>query len=269
MARNAAQIGCEAVQVFSRSPRGGKARELPETEVSEMKAVLAKNGIEPLVVHAPYFLNLASFDEAKRASSVDLLVEECMRAHLLGARFVVVHLGHRHQSEETPEPALLRSGRSIKQSLEECPDSVTVLLENTAGQGKEIGWAFEDLAALMKDLPEDKTGVCLDTCHAFGAGYDLSNPQGIEDSLEAFDRCIGLSRLRLLHLNDSKGALGCRVDRHAHIGHGNIGLEGFKALLNNPALPPGLAGILETPVDSPSSHRDNIGVIKSILNSGA
>lgn len=268
MARKAIDLRCETVQIFSRSPRGGKARELAAEDVGDMRDIFGRSHIEPLVIHAPYFLNLASSEDDKRQYSVDVLVEDLMRADTLGARFLVTHVGHRDPGENSHAPqALARSALSINEALTRYSGPVKLLLENTAGQGREIGTSFEAMASLFRVLPESRVGACLDTCHAFAAGYDLSGYEGVACVVSQFDSCIGLENLELIHLNDSKGDLGSHVDRHHHIGQGHIGMEGFAALLNNPKLPPELPGILETPTDSPSADRDNIELLKSLRRS--
>ncbi len=268
MAGKAVNLGCETVQIFSRSPRGGKARELPAEDVAGMKDILDRGGIEPLVIHAPYFLNLASSEDDKRKYSVDVLVEDLMRADTLGARFVVTHVGHRDPGEDGHAPqALARSAQSIHEALTRYSGPVKLLLENTAGQGREVGSSFEAIASLLRVLPERRVAACLDTCHAFAAGYDLSSHKGVAYVLSQFDSCIGLGNLELIHLNDSKGDLGSHIDRHHHIGQGHIGIGGFAALINNDSLPPELPGILETPTDSPSADRDNVGLLKSLRRS--
>lgn len=265
MARRAARLGCEAVQIFSRSPRGGKAKELVSSDVSSMKALFRENGLGPLVVHVPYFLNLASSKEEKRAYSVDVLIEDLYRTETLGGKYLVTHVGHKDRTEQPNSPkALSRVLSSLEQALSRYSGPVKILLENTAGQGQEIGTTFESIAFLLEKLPKERVGTCLDTCHAFAQGYDLSNPSSVDDVLTLFDKIVGLHTLGVVHLNDSKADLGSHIDRHEHIGKGKIGLDGFRALIQSPLLSDDVVGILETPQDSPSADIENIATVKRL-----
>lgn len=262
MAERAVSLGCETVQIFSRSPRGGKAKDLSLPDVEKMKEILAENDIHPLVVHIPYFVNLASSDPDKKGYSVEVLVEDLERTELLGGRYLVTHIGHKRKDEPLPAPdALARVLLSIEEALDRYDGPVKILLENTSGMGQEIGSCFEELGSLIRSFPEERVGACLDTAHAFGAGYDLRGTDGVRKIMTAFDDHVGLSRLCAMHLNDSKGELGSHMDRHAHIGQGHLGEETFRALLESPLLPDDLPGLLETPIDD---HADDIGNMKKI-----
>lgn len=265
MAQRAERLGCETVQIFSRSPRGGKASALYSQDIEKMKEMFDRYAMWPLVVHVPYFLNLASTDREKRLASVEILVEDLGRSEALGAKYLVTHLGHLASGEE-PESleAIARVAGSIQDALNTYHGPVKILLENTAGQGREIGWKFEVIGAMLENLPADRVGACLDTCHAFAAGYDLASAGAVEATLREFDRCIGLDKLGVLHMNDSKGDRGSHLDRHEHIGRGKIGVEGFKAILSSPLLPPDMPGILETPQDSPEDDEGNVKMLKSL-----
>lgn len=265
MAWTAASLGCEAVQVFSRSPRGGKAKPLSPDDVAAMKSVLAEKEIVPLVVHVPYYLNLASTNPDARGYSLEVLVDDLLRTEALGGGYVVTHIGHKEKEEGPDSPdALARVLSSLQEALSRYTGPVKLLLENTAGQGQEIGSSFEAIAALLANLPEEKAGACLDTCHAFGAGYDLRGEAGVHQILTAFDRTVGLARLGAIHMNDSKGALGSHVDRHEHVGKGQIGAETFRALLRSPMLPDDLPGLLETPVNQPGDDLANVEALKEL-----
>jgi deoxyribonuclease-4 len=222
------------------------------------------------VVHVPYFLNLASKDSVKQGYSVESLVEDLQRTEQLGGEYLVTHIGHKEKDEGPDSPAALaRVLASVEQALEAYTGTVRLLLENTAGQGQEIGTSFEAISALLRNLPEGRTGACLDTCHAFGAGYDLRGGEGVESVLKTFDKAIGLDRLFAMHLNDSKGALGGHLDRHEHIGQGQIGIETFRALVNTPLLPRDLPGLLETPVDEPGDDLKNVKKLKDLRGQDA
>ena len=265
MAQRAVDLGCEAVQIFSRSPRGGNARELSEPDVAQMKAIFEASDIWPLVVHVPYFLNLASSDPDKVGYSRDVLVEDLNRAEMLGARYVITHLGHKAKDEaaDSVEP-LDRVVSSLEDVLGRYAGPVKILLENTAGQGQEIGTSFEDFAAILASLPEDRVGACLDTCHAFAGGYDLRTPEGVGSVLTRFDETVGLSNLGALHLNDCKSELGGHLDRHEKIGLGTIGTSAFDALINSRALPFDLPGLLETPFDTLDDAKASVEAVKSL-----
>lgn len=265
MAQRAERLGCETVQIFSRSPRGGKASALNSRDIEKMKEMFDRYAMWPLVVHVPYFLNLASADREKRLASVEILIEDLGRSEALGAKYLVTHLGHLAPGEEPESPqAIARVTGSIQDALDAYHGPVKILLENTAGQGREIGWRFEVIGAMLENLPADRVGACLDTCHAFAAGYDLASDRAVEATLREFDRCIGLARLGVIHMNDSKGECGSRLDRHEHIGRGKIGVEGFKAILGSALLPPGIPGILETPQDFPEDDQENVTMLKSL-----
>lgn len=265
MAWTAASLGCESVQVFSRSPRGGKAKPLAPEDVAAMKKVLSEKGIYPVVVHVPYYLNLASTNSDTRAYSLEVLVDDLLRTETLGGKYVVTHIGHKEKDEPPESPdALARVLSSLKEALSRYDGPVKILLENTAGQGQEIGSSFEAIGALLGNLPLKKAGACLDTCHAFGAGYDIRGQSGVAQILTDFDGNVGLARLCAIHMNDSKGDLGSHIDRHAHLGKGKIGSDTFKALLLTPALPGDLPGLLETPVDQPGDDLANVEALKKL-----
>ncbi len=265
MAMSAARLGCEAVQIFSRSPRGGKAKPLIPKEVAEMRRLFHEHDVNPLIVHAPYFINLASADKRKRGYSIEVLVEDLKRAETLGAAFVVAHVGH-GMSGEPPNTvsALSRVIDSISEVLSIYSGSVKLLMENTAGQGRELGASFHALGRLIRGLPEGRVGTCFDTCHAFSYGYDLSDPGKVDRILREYDEIIGLDVIKVFHLNDSKAVLGSHKDRHEHIGKGMIGLAGFEAIINSPRLNSEIPGILETPIDCSFGDEDNLSTLKSL-----
>ena len=269
MAWTAASLGCETVQVFSRGPRGGKAKPFSPEDVAAMKLVLEHKGIEPLAVHVPYYVNLASSDPEKRGYSVDVLAGDLERAEALGGKYVVTHIGHGQAGEQADSAGPLgRVLLSLEEAFSRYSGPVKVLLENTAGQGQELGSSFEAVSALLRSLPEERAGACLDTCHAFAAGYDLRDAKGVHQVLTLFDKVVGLHRLGAVHLNDSKGGLGSHLDRHQHIGRGELGAETFRALLRSPLLPCEIPGLLETPVDSPGDDLANLSTMKELRAAG-
>lgn len=244
--------GCRALQVFSRSPRGGKAKPIDPTQVSALWTTLREGGIGPLVVHVPYFINLASPDEGIHAAAVELLAEELRRADALGAAAVVTHFGDHRGSGDAA--GLSRVVSAVRAALDAAPGRAMLLLENAAGEGGECGTRFEELAAVIDQLGDDpRLGVCLDTAHAFAAGYDIRRPEAARDLVGELLRLFGRDRLRCLHLNDSKAPLGARRDLHANIGDGEIGAACFEALCQMPELAD-LPGILETPDRTPGAR---------------
>ncbi len=265
MAKTALELGCETVQIFSRSPRGGKAKLLNSCDVRKMKRLFQKYDVGPLIVHAPYFTNLAAVDERKRNYSIEVLSKELLRAEVLGARFVIAHIGYKFPNESSnDELVIARVVDTLNRILNDYSGPVKLLLENTAGQGHEFGSDFETLGKIVHALPAKRIGTCFDTCHGFARGYDLTNPEKVDQVLHAYDQIIGLELLKVIHLNDSKNVLGSRIDRHEHIGKGSIGLKSFEAIINSSRLNPQIPGILETPKDSPTADEDNLRTVISL-----
>ncbi len=245
VAQRAVDRDCQTIQVFSRNPRGWKYGPLSPDEVRLFQIALRRLDISPVVVHMPYLPNPASPDADLYRRSIDSLAEELRRAQQLGAAFVVVHVG-KHMGSPIGQ-ALKRVAVAINQTLEQVETEVLLLLEGTAGQGTEIGHSFSQIRDIFAQLENpNRVGVCLDTAHIFEAGYDIATDEGLEKTLQEFAQLLGLDRLHLLHLNDSKPPLGSHVDRHWHIGEGEIGREGFRRIINHPRLR-SLPGIMETP----------------------
>ncbi len=254
---------CETIQFFSRNPRGWKYGPLDKNEVDHFRSLVKPSALFPLFLHLPYLPNIASKDSQFYERSIRSIIVDLQRAEHIGAQYLIIHIGHRMKSSE--EPAIEAVSQGINQAFERVKNSIILLLENTAGQGTEIGYTFEQLARIISGIDEEKRiGICLDTAHAFEAGYDLSRKEGIEQALESFDRTIGLKRLHLLHLNDSKTPLGSRKDRHWHIGEGYIGKEGFRELINHPSIRT-LPGIMETPRKDTVEDLKNMKVIRSLV----
>jgi deoxyribonuclease-4 len=255
--------GCETIQFFSRNPRGWKYSPLNKKEVEAFRSSVQSSGLFPIFLHMPYLPNIASFKSKFYKRSIDSIATDLQRAKQLGAQYLIIHIGHRMESSE--DQAIEAVSQGIDQAFEKVKNEVVLLVENTAGQGTEIGYAFDQIKKIIEGVCDhQRIGVCLDTAHTFEAGYDLSNQDGIEKTLEKFDRMIGLKRLHLLHLNDSKTRLGSRKDRHWHIGEGHIGLEGFKNLINHPLLRR-LPGIMETPRKDTVEDLKNMKVIRSLV----
>ncbi len=264
VAQRAVERNCQTVQIFSRNPRGWKYGPLSSDEAKLFQTALRRLDISPVVVHMPYLPNPASPDEGLYRRSIDSLAEELRRAQLLGAAFVVVHVG-KHMGSSV-EQALEKVAAAVNQALEEVETEVLLLLEGTAGQGTEIGYSFSQIRDVFARLESpNRVGVCLDTAHIFEAGYDISTDEGLEKTLQEFDQLLGLDRLCLLHLNDSKTPLGSHVDRHWHIGEGEIGREGFRRIINHPKLR-NLPGIMETPPGE-AEDKKNMQTVRSLVQS--
>ena len=253
IARN---IGCNAIQIFASNPTGWR----PPAGDGASSVVFAQaarlNELYPVVIHAPYLINLASPDDSIWEKSVALLQWTLQRGALLGANYVVFHTGsHRGSGVEA---GIARIAEAIIRILPETPPEVMLLLENDVGAGNSLGYSFEQLGAVIDLLPEyrERLGICIDTAHLWGAGYDISNASTTREMLEQFDRIIGLDRLKVIHLNDTEMALGSHRDVHARLGEGIIGEEGLRVLLCEPRLAH-TAVILETPIKTDEQEKED------------
>jgi len=251
--KEALSLGCETIQIFSRSPRAWGKKEFNAGDVENFQRLLKKHDIYPLVVHMLYLANLASSDETLYAKSVAVLTDELKRCKILEAQYLVIHPGR--YSTGTFDQGIKNIIDGINRSFAEVKNGAVLLLENLAGGKTDIGWRFEELKVIIDNVKDkDRIGVCLDTCHLYAAGYDISK-SGFSKTVAEFDRIIGLKYLKMLHLNDSKEELGSKIDRHTHIGEGRIGIAGFRAVVNHPKIK-NLFGILETPRSKPRSNGD-------------
>jgi len=260
----ARSVGCDAVQIFVKSNRAWAVKPLTDEDVARFRARAEETGIQPVVGHASYLLNPATRDETLWTRSRDTLIVELERCEALGVPYLVLHPGSHVGAGE--EVGLARVARALGQVHAATPGfRAQILLETTAGQGTNLGYCFEHLAWLMEHVPEGgRLGVCLDTCHAFAAGYELRTPAGYAATIEAFDRTVGLEQLKAIHLNDCKGDLGSRKDRHEHIGQGGIGLDAFRHVVNDPRLAE-LPGLLETPKgEDLHEDRENLAVLRAL-----
>jgi deoxyribonuclease-4 len=256
---------CDAVQIFVKSNRSWAVKPLAEDEVARFKARAEETGIRPVVGHTSYLLNLGSPDELLWEKSRDMLITELERCEALGIPWLVLHPGAHVGSGE--KAGLARVAEGLGEVHAATPGfRAQILLETTAGQGTSLGRTFEQLARIIELTEQgERLGVCLDTCHVFAAGYELRTAEGYAATMAAFERTLGLERLKALHLNDSKGELGERKDRHEHIGKGHIGLEGFRNVVNDPRLA-GLPGLLETPKgEDLEEDRENLVVLRSLV----
>jgi deoxyribonuclease-4 len=266
---SARKLGCNALQIFSASPRmwqGGSTR-IPEVDAQAFRARRAELGLGPLVIHANYLINLAAGQPMLRTRSIQAFHDEIVRAVSLGADFLVVHPGAK--GDLMPEQSVSMVIESVKQATRRVPmHNLRILIENTAGMGTAVGARLEEVADILKGLSSVPSGACLDTAHLFASGYDIKSEAGLASTIGQIEGTIGLENVPVFHINDSKIPLGGRVDRHENIGKGKIGAEAFERLLRHPrlsALPPeGLVGrafILETPIDEPGDDRKNVAAI--------
>ena len=247
--------GCEALQIFTKNANRWQSTPLDPVEIKRFRARLDETAVAPAVSHASYLINLATTVPTLRAMSIAAFVDELDRAHALGLLGVVIHPGT--CTAGTEDDALRLVADAVRAAFRARPRRQTmVLLEHTAGQGRTIGYRFEQLAAIIDHLDgSPRVGVCLDTCHLVASGYDITRSNGYNETFEAFDRLVGRDRLRVFHANDSKRPCGSRVDRHEHIGDGCLGLEPFRRLLHDPRFA-GLPLLIETEkTDSGKPHR--------------
>ncbi len=260
-------LGCNVAQLFSKNPRTWKEVQPDPSEARAFKAARKKNGIQTVVSHASYLINIASPDRQKRERSQHALAMELERSGLFGIDFLVLHPGA--HLDGSRQQGIELAAHTLSTVLAEAPENAPCLLvETTSGQGTCLGDRFGEIAAVLDQTgyPE-KTGVCLDTCHIFAAGYDISGSQGYETVMKEFDALLGFRRLHAIHLNDSGTALGSRKDRHAHIGCGSIGDMGFSMIMNDPRMA-GIAKIIETPKTDKDRDMDRVNIdrLLSFLN---
>ena len=263
---SARKLGCNALQIFSASPRmwqGGPAR-ISEADAAAFRARREELGLGPLVVHANYLINLAATQPMLRTRSIQAFHDEIVRSMALGADYLVVHPGAR--GEAKIESAIANIIESVKQAAKRVPlGNMRILIENTAGMGSAVGSRLEEVGAIVRGLAGLGAGACLDTAHLFAAGYDISTAAGLEATISKIDDTIGLENVFVFHVNDSKIPLGGRVDRHAHIGEGKIKSDAFARILRHPRMGsdlatglPGRVFLLETPIEDPGDDRRNV-----------
>ncbi len=242
MGKTALSIGANTFQFFTRNPRGGKAKELDLEDVAAYCSFAKEHGLFPILAHAPYTLNACAADEGLREFAENTMADDLARLeHLPGSMYNFHPGSHVQQGAERGIELI----SSLLNKILKAEQTTTVLLETMAGKGSEVGRSFEELRAILdRTALSDKLGICLDTCHVFDGGYDIEND--LDGVLEEFDRVIGLSWLRAVHLNDSKNPLGSHKDRHEKLGEGKISLKALEAVLNHPALRE-LPFYLETP----------------------
>ena len=258
---NAVERNCSAFQIFTRSPRSWHAKELTKEVIDAFKSKLKDSKIDRFAIcaHMPYLPNLATPKNDAFEKSVNTLISEVERCAQLGIPYLVTHLGsHLGTGEEAGIKKLVEGLTKAGQTK----NDVMILLENTAGQKNSVGSDFKQLGEIFKQLkPVKKFGVCLDTCHAFVAGYDLRTVDKVKETFKEFDKHVGIENLKILHLNDARGEIGCNLDRHYHLGLGGIGEEGISSVVkfvNKKKIPI----ILETPIDDDRDDFENVKIAK-------
>ena len=269
----AVETGCECLQVFTRNINQWKTSPIDPAEAAAFRKAVKAAGLRLVVAHDSYLINPAAADADLRKKSVAGLVEELERAELLGIPWVVAHPGA--AGEQPVARAVERAAKGIAEALAKTAGlKAGILIETTAGQGSCLGAAFEEIGAMLDLIDErpglaKRVGVCLDTCHVFAAGYPLAPKAALDETLTAFDRAIGLRRLKLIHANDSKKEQGSRVDRHEAIGKGKIGRAAFALVVNHPQLA-GIPLVLETPKEgadgkpTPATDRANLALLRRL-----
>jgi len=259
-------IGCECLQIFVGSPRQWREIVYSDEDLDRFIEKRRRARLDPLVAHTAYLINLGAQDMELFRKSTGALISTLRTMDRLEGLGAITHLGSR--GGQTWAQACARVTAALTVALE-ATERAMILMEHSVGAGGQIGGSFEELAEILDRMDHDpRLGVCLDSCHLFAAGYDLRTAEGVDATLRAFDRTVGLRHLRALHLNDSKGILGSRVDRHEDIGKGRIGLAGFRALVNHPRLRR-LGAFIETPhFEEDVPDRRNLDVLKRLRETG-
>jgi len=261
------ELGANAFQIFTRSPRMWRSSPLKPEEVERFQAARAEHDLRPAVVHASYLINLAAADDEAREKAIAGFREELQRAVAVGADELVFHPGS--AKNQTIDEAIDRLAGGFAQAASGLAlDRITVLLENTVGGGASLGRPFDELARIARAIRERAPGVrlgyCLDTAHTYAGGADISTAAGLDGTLDEIDRTLGLDAVRVIHFNDSKTKLGSRVDRHARLGEGRIGWDGMQRIALHPALADKPL-LLETPHDEDGTHRRNVAALRTML----
>ncbi len=260
-------LGCQTMQIFARNPQQWKGNPLDIKDIEEFKARRNKLKINPVFIHISYLINLASPNVRLYKGSIQAYIKDILEASRLKADYIVTHMGsHKDTSEEE---GIARLINALNKILDETKGlKVGILLENTSGSGSWLGYKFEHQSKIVAGIKDkSRVGLCLDTAHAYLAGYDISTKEGLSSMLNEIDGLMGLGLIKLIHLNDAYGNLASHHDRHDHIGKGSIGLEGMKRIINHPKLKK-IPMILETPKDSPLSDKINLELVRRLAKAG-
>ena len=259
-----ASIGCTTIQIFTKSNRQWQANPITIAEANAFRAAAKASNIYPVVAHATYLINIGSPNTDIEKKSIAAVIDELARCQMLDIPYLVLHPGSHTDTDE--RQCLERIARNLDTILESTPDNTKILLETMAGQGSSVCYTFDKIGTILNLVRnKNRIGVCFDTCHAFAAGYDFATPEAYNAMWEAFDKSIGLQHLYVIHVNDSLKERGSRVDRHADIGKGKIGLEAFSLLFNDPRFFD-IPKILETPKENLADDARNMHIIKELLN---
>jgi deoxyribonuclease-4 len=251
------------MQIFSRNPQQWRRNFLEAKDIEEFNRRQAKCKIKPIFVHIPYLINLASPNPKLYQASIEAYIEDIQEAYLLKADYIVTHMGsHKETQEEEGIKRFIHALNLITEETNNTP--VGILLENTAGSGSWLGYKFIHHREIIQHLKyKERFGLCFDTAHAYLAGYNIAQREGLKKTLEEIDKLVGISRLKLIHLNDARDKLGSHHDRHEHIGRGRIGLLGMRRIINHPQLRD-LPFILETPKDNEDADRQNLATVRGL-----
>lgn len=261
--RQADELSCTTIQLFTKSGRQWHAKPLADEEIATFKAAHKAHNSMPLVAHASYLINIGSPDATLAHKSTAALAEELERCEQLGIHYLVLHPGS-HRDTDT-EACLERVAHNLMTALHKIPGSAMILLETMAGQGSTVGSTFEELGTILKKTNHNpRLGICLDTCHVFAAGYDFTTSEGYNKMWHKFDAHIGKHMLKVIHLNDSKKPLGSYVDRHCDIGTGAIGNAGFRLIMQDETLAH-IPKILETPKESLDDDARNLDALRKLI----
>jgi deoxyribonuclease-4 len=257
------RLRCNTMQIFSRNPQRWREDFLEPPDIEEFKKRREKFRIKPLFIHVPYLINLASPQPRLYAASIEAYIEDIVEAASLKADYIVTHMGsHKETSEDEGIKRLVDALNIIIEKTRYAP--VGILLENTAGSGSWLGYNFIHQKRIIEGLKyKERVGLCLDTAHAYLAGYDIASKDGLEEMLEEIESLVGLDLIKLIHLNDAKGKLGSLHDRHDHIGKGSIGSEGIGRIINHAKLRD-IPFILETPRDSEEADKINLEAVRKL-----
>ena len=258
----AAAIGAETIQIFGAPPQQWRRRKIRPEECDAFRAQMKETGIEPVFIHGPYLINLATETPEQLAKSTEALIGDLQLASAIGAKGVIFHVGsHKGAGFQQVLPQI---GESLRNVLDSTPDDVWIILENSAGMGGSVGSKISELGAIIATCKSKRLRVCLDTEHAYAAGYNVADPAGLEETMAEFEREIGLDRLVAVHANDSKIPLGGGVDRHDNIGEGHIGRKGFEAIMRHKAFAD-VPFLLEVPgYEKEGPDKPNIEALKEI-----
>ncbi|MDD5108498.1 MAG: deoxyribonuclease IV [Candidatus Omnitrophica bacterium] len=257
-------LGCDTMQIFSRSPQSWRnGSQIAPEDIKEFIARRKKYKIDPVFIHISYLINLASPDVRLYHGSIQAYIEDIQEADKLGADYIVTHMGS--HKETTEDAGIKRLVEALNKIIEKTKDSkVGILLENTSGSGSWLGYRFYHQHKIIKGIKEkSRVGLCLDTAHAYLAGYNLKTKAGFEKMIDEIDEMVGAKLIKLIHLNDAAGELGCHHDRHDHIGLGHIGLAGMKRIINHSKLK-NIPMILETPKSTKNSDRENLALVRKL-----